>query len=205
MLSLELIGCIFIIRNHAEGIVIHILTLIWVPTVFIVTIPGGAASLLGNTYFTTWGCSFSVVGTLVWWQRTWREGIFEMIEEQQNEYEKAKRSIRRREEKRLSASEELAANNDEDESIEQTSCRQDMNEESELGEESSIRSDEDVLHQHLEEDNYSIPSTDYRPRLDSDTSSVTSTSPNSGARCSSKSLFVSALSALPSHDEENNL
>ena len=120
-----------------------------------------------------------------------------MIEEQQHEYEKAKRSIRRREEKRLSASEKLAADRDEDQSIEQ-----DMNGESEFDRDGSINSDEDVMHPQLDEEN-SIPSTEYRPRLDSDTSSVTSTSPNSGARSASRSLFVSALSALPSHKEEN--
>ncbi|KAL7531552.1 hypothetical protein ACHAXR_006751 [Thalassiosira sp. AJA248-18] len=63
--------------------------------------PGGAASLLGNLYFTTWSTLFAVIGTLIWWVRDWRQSILDIIQEQQEEYELAKRTIRRREEKRL--------------------------------------------------------------------------------------------------------
>lgn len=186
---------------------IHILAAIWIPTIFIATVPGGSASLLGNMYFTTWGCSFSIVGTLVWWQRDWRGGIFEMIGEQQKEYEKAKRAIRRREEKRLARLEEQSNTQDENEVAEdqwtgQTENWREMRrEETEPMEDEDIDSEQDIPI--VDDDDYSIPSTEFRPRLDSETSSVTSISPDSGARCSSRSLFVSALSTLPSHHEED--
>ncbi|KAL3777097.1 hypothetical protein ACHAWO_010469 [Cyclotella atomus] len=182
-------------ENHVEGIMIHLLTAIWVPTVFIVTVPGGAASLLGNMYFTTWSCSFAVVGLLVWWQRQWREGIFEMIEEQQHEYDKARRAIRRREEKRLANIEEQEhAEDNEDNEDEANTTRQFVGQESEQSEsfdDEDVNSEDDI--QIVDDDDYSIPST----------SSVTSVSPISGARCSSRSLFASALSSLPPHREED--
>jgi len=77
------------------------IAIIWIITVCIVTMPGGVASLLGNLYFTTWGTMFSVIGTTGWWLRDWRQGILDVIQEQQEEYDAAKRSIRRREETRL--------------------------------------------------------------------------------------------------------
>jgi hypothetical protein len=122
-----------------------------------------------------------------------------MIKELQNEYDKAKRVIRRREDKRLAVikeqdGEDNVENIDEEHSAIPTN-RQDGTEQSEN------RSTDDIC---IVDDDYSISSTDYLPRLNSDDSSVTSSiSPHSGARCSSRSLFVSALSQLPSHYEEN--
>eukprot|EP00804_Cyclotella_cryptica_P011850 CCRYP_015359-RA/>CCRYP_015359-RA protein AED:0.06 eAED:0.06 QI:124/0.83/1/1/0.66/0.71/7/2939/507 len=203
-------------ENHVEGLVIQILTVIWVLTVFIVTVPGGAASLLGNLYFTTWSCSFSVVGTLIWWQRNWREGIFAMIEDQQNEYSSAKRQIRRREEKRLAAlrNENTAQVDefDEDEELWMGTTHQyereadgtETIEDEEIAPDSPNDTEED--HVIAEEDDntteYTIRSTEHRPRLGSVSSSVTTISPSSGALCSSRSLFVSALSVLPSREED---
>ena len=153
-------------RNHAEGIFIHILTLIWIPTVFIVTVPGGACSLIGNTYFTTWSCTFSVVGTLIWWQRTWREGIFEKIEEQQNEYDKAKRAIQRREEKRLANLEKENKHNveddvDDEEWVEETSPWRDVDGDggSESFDDTDVNSNEDVVNVDKDDDG-SIASTE---------------------------------------------
>ena len=156
--------CFIINRNHVEGIVIHILTLIWIPTVFIVTVPGGASSLIGNTYFTTWSCTFSVVGTLIWWQRTWREGIFDKIEEQQNEYDKAKQAIQRREEKRLANLEEQNKHNveddlDDEEWVEETSRWQDMEGEPESFDDVDVNSNEDIANVDKDDDG-SIASTE---------------------------------------------
>jgi len=63
--------------------------------------PGHSASLIGNIYFTTWATCFSVITTLVWWVRDWRKDIADTINEQQAEYERAKRAVLRREKKRL--------------------------------------------------------------------------------------------------------
>ena len=87
-------------RFYVEGISIHILSLIWIVTICIVTMPGGAASLLGNLYFTTWSTLFSVIGTLIWYVRDWRQMILDVIEEKEQEYELVKKTLRRREEER---------------------------------------------------------------------------------------------------------
>ncbi len=63
--------------------------------------PGHSASLIGNLYFTTWATCFSIIATLVWWLRDWRKDIADTINDQQEEYERAKRAVLRREEKRL--------------------------------------------------------------------------------------------------------
>ncbi|KAL7488597.1 hypothetical protein ACHAW6_014186 [Cyclotella cf. meneghiniana] len=197
-------------ENHVEGLVIQILTVIWVPTVFIVTVPGGAASLLGNLYFTTWGCLFSVVGTLIWWQRNWREGIFAMIEEQQNEYDTVKRHIRRREEKRMAGlrNENITEVNefdaDEEHWIGTTRQHEGEADETETIEDegSTHKFPNDAEGDHVDkDDNTTEYSIEQRPRLGNGSSSVTAVSPNSGALCSSRSLFVSALSAQPSREE----
>lgn len=87
-------------RFYVEGISIHVLSLIWIVTICIVTMPGGAASLLGNLYFTTWSTLFSVIGTLIWYVRDWRQMILDVIEEKEQEYELVKKTLRRREEER---------------------------------------------------------------------------------------------------------
>ena len=62
--------------------------------------PGGAASLLGNLYFTTWSTLFAVVGTLIWFVRDWRHMILGRIQEKQDEYDMVKKGLRLREEER---------------------------------------------------------------------------------------------------------
>jgi predicted membrane protein len=118
-----------------------------------------------------------------------------MIEEQQHEYDKARRAIRRREEKRLANIEEQEhAEDNEDNEDEANTTRQFVGQESEQSEsfdDEDVNSEDDI--QIVDDDDYSIPST----------SSVTSVSPISGARCSSRSLFASALSSLPPHREED--
>lgn len=137
-------------------------------------------------FLTIRSCSFAVVGLLVWWQRQWREGIFEMIEEQQTEYDKAKRAISRREEKRLASIEEQKHAEDEDENAGEENLTNQASEQPG----SFDDTEDDII---VDDDDYSLPST----------SSVNSVSPISGARCSSRSLFASALSGLPSHSEED--
>ena len=88
-------------RNYIEGILLHIMAILWIVLILFTTMPGHSASLIGNLYFTTWGTSFCVILTLVWWLRDWRNEIKDTISEQQAEYEHAKRAVLRREEKRL--------------------------------------------------------------------------------------------------------
>lgn len=91
------------VEFYVEGLTVHIIALTWIVTVCIVTMPGGIASLIGNLYFTTWSSLISVVGTLIWFVRDWRQMILDVIEEQQNEYNHIKVTLREREEKRLTA------------------------------------------------------------------------------------------------------
>ena len=89
-----------ICREYVEGLTLQVITVIWIVTVFVTTMPGGSASLIGNLYFTTWSTTFAVIGTIIWWVRDFRQGILDVILEQQDEYEQVKYAIRRREERR---------------------------------------------------------------------------------------------------------
>ena len=89
-----------ICREYVEGLTLQVITVIWIVTVFVTTMPGGSASLIGNLYFTTWSTTFAVIGTIIWWVRDFRQGILDVILEQQDEYEQVKHAIRRREERR---------------------------------------------------------------------------------------------------------
>lgn len=91
----------FVCRNYVEGIMLHLLAIQWAILIFFASMPGHSASLIGNIYFTTWATCFSVITTLVWWVRDWRKDIADTINEQQAEYERAKRAVLRREKKRL--------------------------------------------------------------------------------------------------------
>mmetsp|Transcript_29332 Transcript_29332/g.59683 ORF Transcript_29332/g.59683 Transcript_29332/m.59683 type:complete len:402 (+) Transcript_29332:575-1780(+) len=212
-------------ETFVEGIFLHVITVTWVVTVCIVTMPDGSASLLGNAYFTTWGTAFASVGTLVWWLRDWRQGIFEVIHRQQEEYEMVKRAVRNREEKKI-AQRMQDANGEsvmtdaavvdgvacrwrpqcasprlglvsEDESIRDVDLDNDVDPQetfiNEMSDEMSDRNDDD------DTTKSDLSISGHRPRLGTGFSSVTitTTSPESGVLCSSRSLYVSARSVLP--------
>ena len=42
------------VENICEGLVLLALILCWIPSIIWVTVPKGAASLIGNTYFFSW-------------------------------------------------------------------------------------------------------------------------------------------------------
>lgn len=79
-----------------EGIILCTLTLAWIPTVTIITVPGGIAEIIGNTYIWSWVSTVAVLRTFSKWIRAWRESIHDMIERQVIEYEQAKRQALRR-------------------------------------------------------------------------------------------------------------
>eukprot|EP00580_Thalassiosira_gravida_P015284 CAMPEP_0201663590 /NCGR_PEP_ID=MMETSP0494-20130426/5331_1 /ASSEMBLY_ACC=CAM_ASM_000839 /TAXON_ID=420259 /ORGANISM="Thalassiosira gravida, Strain GMp14c1" /LENGTH=373 /DNA_ID=CAMNT_0048142209 /DNA_START=514 /DNA_END=1635 /DNA_ORIENTATION=- len=89
------------VENYVEGLTAHVLCGLWIILVCIVTMPGGAASLLGNLYFTTWSTLFSVISTLIWYHRDWRREINKVIREEEEKYEHTKMILRKREEKRM--------------------------------------------------------------------------------------------------------
>jgi len=95
------------VETYVEGLSLLLLTLIWIITVFLTTIPGGAASLVGNLYFCGWGTLLSVVAANLWWVRDWREGIRKILETERADYDSIKRAIRskalRERERRINA------------------------------------------------------------------------------------------------------
>lgn len=215
-----------ITRTFVEGIFLHVITVTWVVTVCIVTMPDGSASLLGNAYFTTWGTAFASVGTLVWWLRDWRQSIFEVIHRQQEEYEMVKRAVRNREEKKFAQRMQDAIGESvltdaavvdgvacrwlpqcasprldlvlEDEGIQEVDDSdndfdpQESLVNIEMGDEMT-----DGINDN-ETTKSDLSTSGQRPRLGTGFSSVTTTttSPESGVLCFSKSLYVSARSVL---------
>eukprot|EP00985_Skeletonema_marinoi_P010586 scaffold4958_cov145-Skeletonema_marinoi.AAC.28 len=102
------------VENYVEGIALHLLAIEWIILIFFTTMPGHAASLIGNLYFSTWATCFSIIATLIWWLRDWRKDIADTINDQQAEYERAKRAILRREEQRLAQARREDANDQSD-------------------------------------------------------------------------------------------
>ena len=215
------------VETYVEGITVHVLTVMWLILVCIVTMPGGSASLrtsfpsslrlklassgrshvfslplvVGNLYFTTWATLFSVVSTLFWYLRDCRKNIAAIIREEEEEYEMVKKTILRREEKRLAR---LAREQEEKGSPERDASNTDM-------EESRLDDDNGVLCEDVPVDddltisiasNYkkseagasSLASPPDRSRAPDD---ATDKTPPAGAMsASSQSYFMSALSYI---------
>jgi len=70
-----------------EGFLLLLLVILWVPTVVMSTMASkGAASVVGNAYFLTWGSTVIVIHTFIRWLKMWRKGIHEVVIRQTNEY-----------------------------------------------------------------------------------------------------------------------
>ena len=164
----------FVCRNYVEGIMLHLVAIQWIVLILISTMPGHSASLLGNVYFTTWATCFSVIATLIWWLRDWRNDIADTIKDQQAEYERAKRAVLRREEKRLAR---IRRENGESDAVAEDSNNEII--------------DEDVAEEDIVDDDITVSITSVsgnRARTDTIDSSE-----DQGAVCfSARSLFVSA-------------
>lgn len=198
-------------EKYVEGLFAYILFIMWVVLVCIVTIPGGICSLLGNLYFSTWSTLFSVVGTLVWYIRDWRQDIADIIREEEEKYELAKRTIRRREEKRLA---KLAEKEEGDRNFSVGTGRSRNNSVDESGVEEGVQFCEDDS---VDDDiTISITSDFKRSRLGTEGSSISS-SPDrprkvadakpdeSTTTADYRSLFMSALASffLPLDDADD--
>jgi hypothetical protein len=122
-------------ENVAEGIILLILSLLWIPCVAIITCPGGIAQLVGNMYLWSWASTVAVIRTFFWWVTDWREAIHDMIEVQLVEYEKAKR-------KALKESKEMAK--EAAESRETTTAKSDQTRASSTGSDQSVVFDGEI-------------------------------------------------------------
>ena len=76
-----------------EGFVLLILFVIWIPSVIVATTPGGAASLVGNTYFFVWSSTVFVVDTCVWWIHDWRRRVLTIIKDQERAYRNIQQEV----------------------------------------------------------------------------------------------------------------
>jgi len=77
------------LENIFEGSILLVLVVGWIPTVVVATMPGGAASTVGNSYFLTWGCGVLVIRIFVAKIQSWRKQIYEVRSRQLQEYHDA--------------------------------------------------------------------------------------------------------------------
>lgn len=81
------------LETVAEAFCLSLLTLGWVPSVIVVTTPGGFASQLGNAYFWTWGTTIFVMETFLWFIHDSRGNVQRAILEKENEYKEHKAKV----------------------------------------------------------------------------------------------------------------
>ena len=80
-------------ENMVEGICLLLLVLAWIPSIIWVTAPDGAASLVGNAYFSSWILVIFVAETGVWFVHDLRERIHQSLERKQMEYREKQRQV----------------------------------------------------------------------------------------------------------------
>lgn len=176
-------------RIYVEGLSVHIIALAWIVTVIIVTMPGGSASLLGNLYFMSWGTLFSVIGIVIWWVRDWRQGIVDIIQEQQMEYDEAKQMVRMMEERRFAKkTKETRESENGFDGIKSEEFKMEENNDAALCEDDPV--DDDIT---ISIASGMCTSLSVTPNPEK-TNHATSSDPNSGVLTSSRSVFYSALS-----------
>eukprot|EP00980_Cylindrotheca_fusiformis_P012421 scaffold3046_cov105-Cylindrotheca_fusiformis.AAC.20 len=81
------------LETVAEGFFLAMLTLGWVPSVIIVTTPGGFASQLGNAYFWTWGTTIFVMETFLWFIHDSRGNVQRAILQKEKEYKEHQKKV----------------------------------------------------------------------------------------------------------------
>jgi hypothetical protein len=81
------------VENVAEGWCLELLVLAWVPTVMLATAPGGAASLIGNSYFCTWSLMVVLLETCVWYVHDLRQEFHDALRDQPRAYQNQQRRV----------------------------------------------------------------------------------------------------------------
>jgi hypothetical protein len=76
-----------------EGVCFLTLISAWTPTVMIATTPRGAASLIGNSYFTTWLMSIFVCEGLIWFIHDKRNETYYALKVKEEEYRRRQRRV----------------------------------------------------------------------------------------------------------------
>lgn len=77
----------------AEGICFLALAAAWIPTVMVATTPRGAASLIGNAYFTTWLLTIFVLEGLIWFIHDKRKETHRALKQKEAEYKRQQRKV----------------------------------------------------------------------------------------------------------------
>jgi hypothetical protein len=80
-------------ENILEGISLSLLGLAWIPTVMVATAPGGAASLIGNSYFLTWLLIVFLLETFVWYVHDLRKEFHHSLREKSQAYQDHQRRV----------------------------------------------------------------------------------------------------------------
>lgn len=83
------------LETIAEGFCLALLTCSWVPSVIVVTTPGGFASQVGNAYFFTWATTVFVMETFLWFIHDSRGNVQKAILEKEKEYKKHQERVLR--------------------------------------------------------------------------------------------------------------
>ncbi|CAJ1968936.1 unnamed protein product [Cylindrotheca closterium] len=81
------------LETIAEGFFLALLTCGWIPSVIIVTTPGGFASQLGNAYFWTWGTTICVLDTFLWFIHDSRGNVQRALMEKEKEYKQHQEKV----------------------------------------------------------------------------------------------------------------
>ena len=84
------------LENVLEGFCLVLLVLAWIPTVIVVTTPGGAASLVGNAYFFTWINTVFVMETFIWYVHDLRKGVHSALQAKEREYQRRQQEVLQR-------------------------------------------------------------------------------------------------------------
>lgn len=101
------------LETIAEGFFLALLTLGWIPSVIIVTTPGGFASQLGNAYFWTWGTTICVLDTFLWFIHDSRGNVQRALMEKEKEYKQHQDNVLKESQQTHGDDPELTSGSDE--------------------------------------------------------------------------------------------
>ena len=76
-----------------EGFCLLCLGICWIISVIVATTPGGFASQVGNSYFSTWITTAFVLDTGLWFVHDWRKRVHQSLEEKELEYRRHQQQV----------------------------------------------------------------------------------------------------------------
>jgi hypothetical protein len=80
-------------ESYAEGVCLLLLTIAWIPSVIVVTAPGGFASVIGNSYFFTWATTIFVMETAMWFVHDSRWKVHQALAQKEQEYKQHQEKV----------------------------------------------------------------------------------------------------------------